>query len=151
MVKIFHFAGVLLNTLISSGFHLRNDNSGGEGQYKGGEGVVRVMLFRESVTVSLLTERRVLEPRGLKGGKNAKSGENILLRCNGSKLYLGPKTSVEVMPGERLVLKTPGGGGYGTPGEKTFNDMEGQRKKEMKYMKPSFGSVEQYKLIQESA
>ena len=104
---------IFQESIFVTAFHLRADNSGGGGQFKGGEGVIRRMKFREPITLSLLTERRVLEPKGLAGGGNAKCGENILIRSNSSMLFLGPKTSVEVKPGETLLLKTPGGGGYG--------------------------------------
>ena len=151
LAKLNVFQAAVETWFVFTGFHLRSDQSGGDGQYKGGEGVMRSMLFRECVTVSLLTERRVLEPRGLKGGRNGKSGENILIRSDGSKLYLGPKTSIQVKPGERMVLKTPGGGGYGSPGTLTDNEMAQGRSKELKSIKPSFGSLEQYKVMQESA
>ena len=44
-----------------------NRGSGGDGMYKGGDGVLREMLFRRSQVLSVLTERRVLQPYGLKG------------------------------------------------------------------------------------
>lgn len=44
-----------------------NRGSGGDGRYKGGDGVVREMLFRKEQVLSILTERRVLQPYGLKG------------------------------------------------------------------------------------
>ena len=47
-------------------FHL-NEHTGGEGLFKGGDGVVREMLFRRPLTLSILTERRVYSPYGLEG------------------------------------------------------------------------------------
>lgn len=47
-------------------FHL-NSGTGGQGQFRGGDGVVREMLFRRPLTLSVLTERRVYSPFGLKG------------------------------------------------------------------------------------
>lgn len=41
--------------------------TGGKGRWRGGDGVVREMLFRTSVTLSVLTERRVLQPYGMNG------------------------------------------------------------------------------------
>merc|ERR1719499_157456 len=137
--------------VILKAFHLRSDNSGGEGQFKGGEGVIRQMKFREPITLSLLTERRVLEPRGIKGGKNGKCGENLIVRNDGSTLCLGPKTSINMKPGEVLVLKTPGGGGYGdhVTGDSALSEQIDV--KFLDYIKPSKGSVNEYRLIQESA
>lgn len=48
-------------------FSLRTDNSGGAGEFTGGEGVVRELLFRRPLTLSVLTERRVLSPFGMNG------------------------------------------------------------------------------------
>lgn len=54
---------VLLST-----FTLR-ENSGGDGKYRGGDGIVRELQFRSSVTLSILTERRSFAPNGIKGIK----------------------------------------------------------------------------------
>ncbi len=82
--------------------------SGGEGQYVGGEGVIRGFHFLQPSTITLLTERRASSPWGLKGGKNGARGEN---RLNG--LRLSSKCSVEVKSGDELTISTPGGGGFG--------------------------------------
>lgn len=52
--------------VILNKFHLRK-GSGGEGKFKGGDGIVREMMFRKSLVLSILTERRVFSPYGLKG------------------------------------------------------------------------------------
>ncbi|XP_076333273.1 5-oxoprolinase [Tachypleus tridentatus] len=90
-----------------------NPGSGGAGQYHGGDGVVRELLFRKHLTLSVLTERRVFSPYGLFGGKNGKRGLNLLIYSNGRIVNLGGKTSVEVSAGDIFHLETPGGGGYG--------------------------------------
>jgi len=82
--------------------------SGGEGRYRGGDGLVREYEFLEPTVVSLLTERRRHAPWGLAGGKAAASGRNLL---NGEPLP--PKTSFTAQPGDVLTLETPGGGGFG--------------------------------------
>ena len=46
---------------------LLNERTGGAGQYKGGDGVKRELLFRKSLKLSVLTERRVYHPYGLDG------------------------------------------------------------------------------------
>jgi 5-oxoprolinase (ATP-hydrolysing) len=87
-------------------------NSGGSGKYKGGDGLKRVYRFLEDVEVNLLTERRVFAPYGLKGAKDGKRGENLLIRDE--KTYnLTGKNSFRARSGDKLIIKTPGGGGYG--------------------------------------
>ncbi|KAG0557889.1 hypothetical protein KC19_11G164600 [Ceratodon purpureus] len=95
-------------------FGLRED-SGGAGSHKGGDGVIRDIEFRQPVTVSILSERRVHAPRGLAGGKDGARGQNYLLKTDGRRLYLGGKNTVHVKAGERLQILTPGGGGWGSP------------------------------------
>lgn len=52
--------------VILQSFSLR-PGSGGKGTYCGGDGVVRELLFRASMTLSVLTERRVFAPYGSEG------------------------------------------------------------------------------------
>lgn len=79
-------------------FSLR-DGSGGAGAYRGGDGVCRELLFRCAVTLSVLTERRVLSPWGLRGGAPAAKGLNLLIKQDGTIIYLGPKNAVPLSPG----------------------------------------------------
>lgn len=95
-------------------FGLR-ENSGGDGFHKGGDGLLREIEFRRPVIVSILSERRVHAPRGLKGGKDGARGANYLVKKDKRKIYLGGKNTVEVLPGEILQILTPGGGGWGSP------------------------------------
>ncbi|KAJ1387000.1 Hydantoinaseoxoprolinase, N-terminal [Sesbania bispinosa] len=95
-------------------FGLR-ENSGGDGFHRGGDGLLREIEFRCPVTVSILSERRVHAPRGLKGGKDGARGANYLIKKDKRKVYLGGKNSIEVLPGEILQILTPGGGGWGSP------------------------------------
>ncbi|KAM6125760.1 LOW QUALITY PROTEIN: 5-oxoprolinase [Pterocles gutturalis] len=95
-------------------FELRG-GSGGAGRWRGGDGVVRELLFREPLELSVLSERRALRPYGLRGGRPGAPGLNLLLRRDGRTLNLGSKTAVTVEPGDIFRLLTPGGGGYGTP------------------------------------
>ncbi|EDQ91076.1 uncharacterized protein MONBRDRAFT_15677 [Monosiga brevicollis MX1] len=88
-------------------FHLR-ENSGGQGLYRGGNGVVRELRFREPMVVSVLTERRSLQPNGLAGGGPGARGLNILRRADGQEINLGGKASVSVAAGDVLRLLTPG-------------------------------------------
>ncbi len=90
--------------------------SGGEGRFRGGDGIVREIEALTDCTVTLLTERRVLAPYGLAGGECGACGENVLLR-NGQEIPLPGKGSVELKAGDVLSIRTPGGGGYGVKSE----------------------------------
>ena len=87
--------------------------SGGDGKHRGGDGVERIYRFFAPLQVSLLTERRVFAPYGMAGGKSGAKGENLLVR-DGKTFNLTGKATFTVQPGDRLIIKTPGGGGYGT-------------------------------------
>lgn len=89
------------------------DGSGGDGHYPGGDGLIREYEFLEPARVSLLTERRMHAPWGLADGKPGLTGENLL---NGQSLP--PKGTFSVNAGDRLEIRTPGGGGWGKPAHK---------------------------------
>lgn len=95
-------------------FGLR-ENSGGAGLHRGGDGLVREIEFRRPVVASILSERRVHAPRGLKGGKDGARGANYLITKDKREVYLGGKNTVAVQAGEILRILTPGGGGWGSP------------------------------------
>jgi N-methylhydantoinase B len=82
--------------------------SGGEGRYRGGEGIVRRYRVTAPCTVTLLTERRRHAPKGAQGGAQGQPGRNLL---NGSPLPA--KCRVELEAGDVVTLETPGGGGWG--------------------------------------
>jgi N-methylhydantoinase B len=90
--------------------------SGGEGRHRGGEGIVREIEFREQATLSLIGERRRNRPWGLAGGEPGATGEDWLLRQGGGMDRLPGKVTLDVEPGDRVRVLTPGGGGWGTPG-----------------------------------
>ncbi|KAI1093177.1 Hydantoinase B/oxoprolinase-domain-containing protein [Rostrohypoxylon terebratum] len=114
--------------------------SGGNGQHRGGDGVIRDIEFRIPMQVSILSERRVYHPYGLAGGEDAQCGLNIWVRrvqkaspekdiaVQGEHLQsdadyeeryinLGAKNSSPMKPGDRIIIHTPGGGGWGKVGE----------------------------------
>ena len=116
-------------------FSLRQ-GSGGRGQHLGGDGVVRDIEFRIPVQVSILSERRAFRPYGLEGGEDASSGLNIWVRKVGKKdedtdsaakqgreeeeyqhINMGGKNTASMKEGERIIIMTPGGGGWGKIGE----------------------------------
>ncbi len=88
--------------------------SGGDGQFRGGDGIIREIEVLTDCQVTLLTERRVHAPYGLAGGGSGKCGENFLIR-DGIKLTLPSKGTVELKAGDVLSIRTPGGGGHGWP------------------------------------
>jgi len=85
--------------------------SGGKGRFTGGDGIVREYEFLAPAQVNILSERRRFAPYGLSGGAPGKMGKNILVR-NGRKTQLGGKVSFRVKAGDRVIVETPGGGGY---------------------------------------
>jgi N-methylhydantoinase B len=94
-------------------YRLRSE-SGGAGRYPGGDGVEREIEFLTDATVSLMGERRRLAPWGLNGGEPGATGQDWLIR-GGSADRLPAKVTVDVRPGDRLRVLTPGGGGWGSP------------------------------------
>lgn len=92
--------------------------SGGIGAHRGGDGVIRDIEFRIPVQVSILSERRVYHPYGMNGGREARCGLNLWIRGNDQRpINLGGKNTAAMKPGERIIIHTPGGGGYGEPDE----------------------------------
>lgn len=86
------------------------DHTGGRGQRRGGDGLVREYIFLETTAVTLLTERRRFAPWGLAGGDAGRSGCNML-----NDAVLPGKISLTASRGDRLLLATPGGGAWGSP------------------------------------
>jgi N-methylhydantoinase B len=82
--------------------------SGGAGEHRGGDGVVRALRVLEDCRLSVLSERRRHAPRGAAGGEDGAMGEN---RLNGRRVP--GKLSRELKSGDVLEIRTPGGGGYG--------------------------------------
>ena len=87
--------------------------SGGDGRFRGGDGVVRELRALEPCRLSLLTQRRALAPRGADGGGDGAPGRNLL---NG--VELPAFATVDLEPGDVLRIETPGGGGYGAAGSR---------------------------------
>jgi 5-oxoprolinase (ATP-hydrolysing) len=88
--------------------------SGGKGQQRGGDGVVRRIRFLEPMTAAILSGHRRVPPYGLAGGEAAKVGRNRVERADGTMTELGSTGMVEMKAGDVFVIETPGGGGFGT-------------------------------------
>lgn len=95
-------------------FAIRN-NSGGQGCYPGGNGLVRQLTFTQPVQVSLLTQHRVHPPLGAAGGQPGKTGSQTILCQDGSVEILPSTASPALNAGDSLLIKTPGGGAWGQP------------------------------------
>jgi N-methylhydantoinase B len=87
--------------------------SGGSGRWRGGDGIVREIELLDDARVSLLADRRRHGPYGLNGGGNGKVGRAALVKPDGETERLPGKFSIDVKRGQRILIETPGGGGYG--------------------------------------
>jgi 5-oxoprolinase (ATP-hydrolysing) len=100
--------------VIVESFSIRED-SGGAGEWHGGNGSVRKLRFTESVEAAILSNHRRIAPFGLAGGESAKTGFNRLVRANGTEDQLPGTVTVQLNEGDTIIIETPGGGGYGKP------------------------------------
>ncbi|MFG2193833.1 hydantoinase B/oxoprolinase family protein [Streptomyces sp. NPDC048639] len=91
------------------------EGSGGPGRWHGGRGVTRRIRFLEPMTVALLTGHRRVAPYGMAGGEPGELGENVIERSGGTTEALKGCDVTDVAAGDVLVVRTPGGGGYGKP------------------------------------
>ncbi len=89
--------------------------SGGNGRFPGGDGAIRELRFLEPVLLSVVSQHRTEGPFGMDGGQPGLPGRQRILRADGGELELGPVDEADLGPGDRFLLETPGGGGYGEP------------------------------------
>ncbi|MGY5136867.1 hydantoinase B/oxoprolinase family protein [Streptomyces nigrescens] len=89
--------------------------SGGTGRWHGGCGVERRLRFLEPMTIALLTNHRRVAPYGMAGGAPGALGVNSIERADGTRETLAGCDAADVGVDDVLVLRTPGGGGYGAP------------------------------------
>ncbi|MFN2166400.1 MAG: hydantoinase B/oxoprolinase family protein, partial [Anaerolineae bacterium] len=89
--------------------------SGGNGLHTGGDGVIRRLRFGEPVTVAVMSNRRRIPPFGLAGGEPGRPGRNIIVAPDGTAQDMPGTFVAELGPGDVLEVRTPGGGGYGSP------------------------------------
>jgi len=93
-------------------FEIRKE-SGGKGKWNGGDGVIRELVFKEQVEVNLLSQHRIIQPYGLNGGLPGSTGEQKLITYKGEVKPLKGMDSIVAEVGDRILILTPGGGGYG--------------------------------------
>ena len=98
--------------VILEDFSIRQ-NSGGKGRYSGGNGVTRKLRFLQPMTATLLTGHRKIPPYGMAGGEPGKVGINQVIRANSNTEELGTSAEVSLNKNDIILIKTPGGGGFG--------------------------------------
>jgi 5-oxoprolinase (ATP-hydrolysing) len=103
--------------------------SGGRGRWRGGDGAVRRLRFREPMTASTLSGHRRVRPYGMAGGEPGAVGRNRVYRADGTVVELAGCDSADLRPGDVLEIVTPGGGGYGAAatGSATAGDSDTAR------------------------
>ncbi len=87
-------------------------NSGGSGRWRGGDGLIREIEFLAPLELSILSQHREYPPYGMNGGASGAPGHQTITNPDGQQTELGGVDGCKVSPGDRLVLKTPGGGGF---------------------------------------
>jgi 5-oxoprolinase (ATP-hydrolysing) len=106
-------------------FRIRR-GSGGAGRFHGGDGAVREITFLEPASLSVVSQHRTRGPFGLEGGEPGAPGSQRVIRASGEEVELGSVDGCEVEAGDRLVLETPGGGGWGEAGVREADEKEAE-------------------------
>jgi N-methylhydantoinase B len=92
------------------------DGSGGGGQFRGGDGLIREVEMLADAQVTLLAERRKFRPYGLQGGEEGAPGHAWILKAGSTEeIEIPGKCSQRLSKGDILHIETPGGGGWGKP------------------------------------
>jgi len=90
--------------------------SGGDGRWRGGDGLIRELEFLRPMQLAIVSQRRWRRPFGLAGGGDGQPGQQRLTTANGETRVLDPIDGATVGAGDRLTIETPGGGGWGRAG-----------------------------------
>ncbi|MFK7854221.1 MAG: hydantoinase B/oxoprolinase family protein, partial [Granulosicoccus sp.] len=89
------------------------EDSGGPGQWRGGDGIERRIQFLEPVTVTTLSSHRIVSPSGRLGGEDGAVGVNTVIRKEGTRQVLNGNDECDLSIGDSFEMLTPGGGGWG--------------------------------------
>ena len=100
--------------VVLESFSIRH-RSGGAGRHRGGDGIIRRVRFRESMTAAIVSGHRRVPPYGMAGGMPGMVGRNYVERANGGIEELTGTDMADMNPNDVFVIETPGGGGYGEP------------------------------------
>ncbi len=98
--------------VILESFAIRR-GSGGQGQHRGGDGVIRRVRFLRNMKANVLSGHRRVPPYGLSGGEDGQTGSNIVEHADGSRSVLGGTDQIDLQSGDIFEIQTPGGGGFG--------------------------------------
>ncbi|MDP7219401.1 MAG: hydantoinase B/oxoprolinase family protein [Arenicellales bacterium] len=94
-------------------------DSGGAGQHRGGNGVEKIYHILEPGEVSIHDDRHQSQPWGILGGKPGTCSEKWIIQKEAGRKALPSKVDhVQVYPGDRIIFRTAGAGGWGDPLER---------------------------------
>ncbi len=91
-------------------------NSGGQGLFNGGDGIIRELKLLADAEATIISERRIRPPYGLRGGCPGEKGKNIIIKAGQSENRPG-KFYEQLNKHDIIRIETPGGGGYGKPAD----------------------------------
>lgn len=96
-------------------------DSGGAGEFRGGLGVIREYeILADGVSFTHRGERHYSAAPGLKGGLPGASARSVICRADGREEIIPSKILTILNKGDRVIIETPGGGGYGDPGHRAL-------------------------------
>ncbi len=105
------------------------DETGGAGRWRGGNGLIRAIeLVEGTAQATLLADRHTVRPPGAQGGEPGVCGCHTLAR-NGAQETLAAKTSLALQAGDVLIVRTPGGGGYGRVGSRGRGTLQAETRR----------------------
>jgi N-methylhydantoinase B len=105
--------------------HALRRGSGGAGRHRGGEGLHReYTITGEQVSLTSMFERRVVPPYGLQGGEPGAPFRVTIERADGKSEDLPGKANIRLARGDRVIVESCGGGGYGKPDSKASGGRE---------------------------
>jgi N-methylhydantoinase B len=100
-------------------FGLRSD-SGGAGRQRGGLGVVKEYEFLgDDIRLTYRGERHYTDARGSAGGGPGAMSKATIYRADGRVEPIASKLVTTLSRGDRLLVETAGGGGYGDPKQRS--------------------------------
>lgn len=93
-----------------------NEGSGGRGERTGGNGIRRVYVAKkDGVKIAGYSDRHKHGPSGIYGGGAGAGGSHTIIRAGGEEVPLSTNYEEKLNKGDRIVIVSGGGGGYGVP------------------------------------